>query len=528
MSTAPSNISKFEVNTVNAQKTASLYKEIDLAHLFEAFPNMESFKMLDPDMHKIISTSRRNLIGEDGTLLRVFEDRAVIRDWHEDSIIWRLHSDENDMRCTVTHNYHKGDDAAGLGDSLIYIGLDTDALGPNDTIWFEDFRTMQFIIQTEPIPDGSGIWKYGLSIVDKDVAYIEDFYGKVPEGKQVILGPSPIPEATTHRGNVIMPYGNAYIEFEAPMTRAGYSTKITDKAWQAAKHFIINAHSDDAKNELEKKFGDKDMKILGTDLEMAFMTETNRAMDYHLTYGRANGQFVGKHIDIYNHKPLTLGPGMYQFLEQGIIKEYNTETRNGFDMFRGLFKHAWLNKTKPEDTVVHVMTGSGGMELVQKWGQYEDNKLSIFNTEDLNYELTEDAYGQGRKGVILNKKEYRGIYLEPYGKIIFHYLPFLDNTTVTTKRHNGWPIDSYQFIVFDFGLGDVREGSNINIFQNPDFEQFGYGTGGWGPDGGQFGKAPRWPNTLGNENAYELIREMAFGFVIKDVTSLLWAVPDIV
>lgn len=527
MSTAPSNISKFRVNTVNAQKTASLYKDVDLAHMFEVFPNMESFRMLDPDMHKIVSTSRRNILGEDGTLLRVFEDQAVIRDWYEDTVQWRLYTDETDMRCLVQKNYHEGDEEAGIGNSLIYIGLDTDALGPNNTLWFEDYRTMQFLIQTEPIPDGSGIYKYGMVIVDSEVDYIEDFFDKVPEGTAVILGPTPIPEDTTRRGNVLLPYGDAYLEFEAPMTRMGVSTKITDKAWQAAKHFIVNAHEDEAMDYMEKNYGDKDMKILGTDLEMAFVTETNRMIDYHLTWGRANGQFVGKHLDVYNNRPLTLGPGLVQFLEQGIIKEYNPDTKTGFNMFRGLFRHAWLNKTRPEDTVVHVFTGSGGLELVQKWGEYEDNKLQVFNTEDLNYEMTDDLYNQGRKGVILRKKQYRGIYLEPYGKVIFHYLPFLDNTSVNTKRHQDWPLDSYQFIVFDFGLGDVREGSNINIFKNPDLEQFGYGTGTWGPAGGTLGQVPRFQTTLPGENAYELIRETAFGFVIKDVTSLLWAVPAI-
>ena len=528
MSLAPSNISKFRTRFVGSEKNRGLYKEVDFAHLMSVFPNLQSFKMLDPGMKDILSTARPNIIGEDGTLMAVFEDKAVIEDWYHDTIIWRLYTQDGDNRPTVLKNYQKGVKYSGVGETTIKVVLDTDAFGPHDMIAFEDLRTIQFLIVSEPIPDGSHMWEYEMVISASDIEYVEDFYELVPEGTQVMQGISPIPEDTTHRGNVLLPRGGSYLEFETLMGRVGWSMKITDKAWLAANDFVLNANCKEAEDYMEAQGYNGKQGILGNDLELGFITATNRLIDYHITYGRTNGQFAGNQLDIYNHRPLNVTGGLYQFMEQGIIREYNPEVKNGFDILSKLFQQAWLNKNRPEDTSVHVFTGSGGMELVQKWGRNAD-ELPIMHEEKTNYDFMPDAYKQGRKGVIVNKKQYRGYYMEPYGKVIFHYLPFLDNTYNGSKkkRYKGWPLESYQFIVFDFGYGDVRDGKNIRIFQNPHVEAFGYGTGTWGPDGTTIGKTPMYPTTLPGENAYELIRESSLGFLIKDVSNLLWLVPGV-
>lgn len=262
------------------------------------------------------------------------------------------------------------------------------------------------------------------------------------------------------------------------------------------------------------------------EFDAKFMRETNFQKDMWLTYGRSAGRFASKFLDGITQMKLDAGPGMFEFMEAAYTVDYNVKSFS-IDLFKTLFPTLWNDKVATNDRVVDVYTGSGGLLLWQKACEAADI-YGTLQTPEINYS-TEAALFRGRHGVALGAKQYRAVYIEPFGLIRVHHLEFLDSELVDSRKYNGLPLPSYEFIVFNYGYGDGRD-SNVYITRNPDVEQFGYSIGTWSPLGGVLGKPNihnRFLNGLGNENAYKIIHETAFGLVIKDPSAMLWFRPAI-
>ena len=138
MALAPREATKFEVNRVGADKHAHLYKNIDLAALYEAYgPTLMSIQELNPVRKKVAKWARPNILKEDGTIMSIFEDRALIREVNSSRVSWKLYTLDADTRSTFVKNYEEGNDEAGLDGTISEVGLDADWFGPNDQIIFE-------------------------------------------------------------------------------------------------------------------------------------------------------------------------------------------------------------------------------------------------------------------------------------------------------------------------------------------------------------------------------------------------------
>lgn len=516
--------SKFEINRLTQDKNRQIYKTLDAAATFRVFPDIVDFAELNPVRRRVAAYSRPHIIGEDGSLMRVFEDRAAIEDMSGDYIRWKLYTENADVRSFFSKNYLDAGTKAGISEDgeleSFPIGLDTDILGPNDIFVFERFRDFPFRVVSDPIPDGD-VFKYEVVIQADDIDYVE--LDMIDLGTRIVQTGSPIPEATERRGNVTIEGANAYVEFEVPKSRMGWSMEVTDKAWMNAEDFLLEATDPDVQRALMDEVGSPN--VLFSELEEKFWRATNRMIDMSLTYGRSSGKFAGQYLDDLNQRELVTAPGLYEFLESGWTDEYHVDTFN-LDILRNFIKPIWLNKVDISDRVLHIYTGSGGLELVQKACRAEDIDR-VDQPADLHYGM-EEGYFEGRQGVVLGKKQYVGFHIEPFGTVYFHYLPFLDNTAIDNRKYNGYGYDSYQMIAFDFGYGDIRDDSNIKIIRDSSIEQYGYGIGGWGPFGPALSGNPKhagMPTTMRSKNSYEMIREVSLGFLIQDVSNIMFLQP---
>jgi len=513
--------SKFEIYTQNVDKHAAVYKKMDLAATFQVFPQMLDYEMLEPTRRKTAAYSKSHIIGEDGSLMRVFEDQAAVQSVSSKYIHWRLYTENADVRSFFSKNYEPDGAQSGIGDTIFDIGLDTDNLGPNDVFVFEDFRDHPVLVVSDPNPDGD-TFRYECQIWSADIDYMElDMIGV---GTRIVQIGSIIPEATTRRGNVTLSGGNSFVDFEVPMTRMGWSMKVTDDAWKAAKDFLLTSKGDsEVDNALTEGLGSpKD--ILHSELDNKFFRATNRQIDMWLTYGKSADRFASRFLDGLNQREIMAGPGLYEFLDSAWKEEYPVEN-GSLDIFRNFLKRIWLNKVDVQERVVHVHTGSAGLELIQKWCRAEDI-AQVEQPPELHYGR-QDGFDANKNGVVIGKKQYVGFEIQPFGTVYFHYLPFLDNTAVDTRTYKGYPYSSYQFIIFDFGYGDIRDGKNVKILKDSGYDNFGYGIGTWGPFGPALNdpKSNNFRTTLGNENAYEYIRETSMGFLIEDISSVLFMQP---
>ena len=512
--------SKFKIWEENINQHDYFNKLVDERAFFEVYPNVVDYEMLEPSRRQIASYAKSNIIDKDGTLMRVFEKNARVVNTSARTIQWRIEGGEGDIRSTFIRSYTDDLTEIGKGNTVFEIGLDTMWFGPNDLLVFEGLRELPLLVKSEPRPDGDAYVYEVVLFTDNPKDYLtpDDF----ELGNRIIQVGSLIGEATINRGNIHFGEGGSFVDFEVPMTRMGWEMKITDNAQMLSKNYrLIKGESADSKRSTNDGFSDTSNHILYNTLEMKFMAATNRQVDLWLTYGKSAGQFASRFLDGMTEKPLAAGPGLFEFLSASYVQDYPI---NAFsvDLFSEFLPTVWNDKVPVEDRVTHIYTGTGGLKLWQEACKAADIG-GILQESDLNYG-TEDALFTGRKGVAIGVKQYRAVYLEPFGKIIVHYLPFLNSELVETRRYKNLPITSYQFIIFNYGYGDGRD-SNIFIMKNEQVEQYGYSVGTWGPLGPTLKSGNRFHVGNGRENAFYYIHETMFGLVVKDPSYMVWYRP---
>ncbi len=516
--------SKFKIFEESLNQSDYFSKLVDERAFMEVFPHALTYEMLEPVRRDVAAFAKGNLIDKDGTLMRVFEKNARIVNTNKRTVQWRIYSGEGDIRGSVIKDYTKEIEEIGKGFSVFELGLDVEWFGPNDIIILEGLREIPMLIRSEPYPDGEA-WVYEVVLLTdeaRDYLRPEDI---VLGGRVIQIG-SLIGEATVNRGNVHFGDGETFVEFEVPMTRMGWEMKITDLAQLQSKNYRLQCQDCNAGGKTE---GGLDEDVLWNSLEMKFMAATNRQIDLWLTYGRSAGRFAGRFLDGMTEKPLQTGPGLFEFMESSFVYDYPINAFN-LDIFSEFLPTLWDDKVPIEDRVTDIYTGKGGLILWQKACKAADI-AGVIQTEDLNYGRGETPLFPGRKAVTLNAKQYRAIFLEPFGLIRVHHLPFLDAELVETRRYKNLPITSYQFIIFDYGYGDGRD-SNVYILKNEDVEQYGYSVGTWGPMGPMLGKnggnlAGRFHQGNERENAFYYIHETMMGMVVKDPSYIVWYRPNL-
>ena len=511
-------ISKFEVNREEQNLLGFENKTIDERAFYEMYPKAMTYKMLDSTRRHIATNYRSNIISPQGNLMDLFRDQARIMDSEGAlTVRWKLFTNDGDVRSSFVKWYVDDITCIAKGGTEFEIGLDTDFFGANDVIIFEGLRECPILIRSEPFPDGRA-WKYTAAILgDLEDAFPAEYLNS---GDRLIQIGSLIGEATQERGNAHWSNGEAFVEFEVPLTRMGWNYKVTDNAWLAAKSYRLKPCDKDGQR------AGKD--IMFSSLDAKFEDAIERQKDLWLVYGRSAGKFAGNFLDGITRKDLRTGPGLYEFLESACVIDWNPES-NIISLLSAILPPLWDDKVAKEDQAVDVYTGKGGLIAWQDAGR-ELDVFGVMQTAELNYTSTE-GFAKGQRGVGLNAKRYTEYHIEPFGTIRVKHLPFLDSKLINTKTYKGLPLSSYEFWIFNYGYGDGKDG-NIYIFNDKRIEQRLYGIGTWtplGPVGSVKNRGSRsaFVNTLGHENAYEYIYECMMGFVMKDTSAFILVRPNI-
>lgn len=514
----PVELKRFQVYEEQVDQKNYFNKLTTEQTVFEAFPNLVDYEMLEQTMRDVPSYAKGNIIDKNGTLMRFFEKNAKTVNTDKHYVNYRLGVGESDVRATILENVNPGLDKLGARSSYFQINLDVEWFGPNDTIIIEEAREIPLLIQSSPKPHGRGFVYDVQLITDNDQLYLPADY--LRPGARVMQAGSFIGEGNKSRGNVAIGFQNAFLEFQVPMTRMGFEHKMTDDAYMASKNFRL-----EARNSQDRPIeGTPD--ILYNSYEMKFLANVNYQVDLWMTYGRTAGKYVGRYLDKVTNNPLKIGPGMFQFLEAAFTYDYPVESGN-LGMFEDFLQAAWHDKVDPEQRRVEIWGGAGFLRKWQEWCRVAD-QYGIIQDADMNYSDEQPLFN-GRSGVGINRKQYRAIFLDPWGKITVNHLPLFDSEKVETRKYRGLPITSYQALVTDFGYG-LGPDSNVHILQNPQRNNEGYSIGSFSPLGSVLGKpelSNRFLQGLGNENAFKYIAERQFGFLIKDPSYMLWYRPNL-
>lgn len=512
--------SKFKVYEENQNQDGYFNKLTDEKALFEIYPQMGSVEELDPYLRKLAKWAKMNLNRQTSSIMDLFEGNMRVKNTSENTITYKLYTNEGDIRASLFKKYNEDAETPGIGNSRITLGFDTDWFGPNDIVIFEGFRETPFLIKTHPQPKGDHYVHELVLLDDDDQAWFPLEYLEL--GTRMIQIGSLIGESTINRGNVHFGEGNTFIQFEVPMSRMGWEMKVTDNAQLKASNVRLKPID----KAIMMQNGMKAPDILINTWDLKFKAACNQQKDLAMLFGRSAGRVTSKFLDGMTEKPLQSGPGFYEFAEQAIVLDWNPES-NIINFITSHIPPLWNDKVAPEDRVIDAWTGSLGLMKWQKAAEALD-RHGVLQTAEWNYGEA-DAFFKGRKGVVLNKKQYRAIYIEPFGLIRVNYLPFLDSELIESRRYQGFPITSAEFFIFNYGHGDARgDQSNVYMLKNNRVEQWGYSTGTWTPTGPAFLDVNKGRyRSHSKENAYWMIHECAFGFLIKDTSDMIYIRPAI-
>lgn len=519
--------SKFKVYEQDVNKHDYFSGLVDERAYFEVYPNAVDYEYLEPTKRQLAGYLKGSLMGEDGTLMRLFEKDARIYNTSARYVRWTLETFENDIYASYLKNYQPNNEVPGIGGQSFNIGLDSDTLGPGNQFIFEGLREVPLRIVGEPEPDGH-VWNYEVKLLSTSNRAYFDF-SLIKPGTRVILLPGVIGESTVERPNMpLFGGGGTKMEFEVPMSRFGWQMKVTDLAWYAANHYKLRE-----KSWVDGKMTDNpDMSkpaITYNTLDMKFERSVNRMIDLWMVYGRSSGQWAGRFMDDLTEREINSGPGLYEFMESSYVHDFSVKG-GSIKMFAEILSSLWNNKISPEDRDIEIFSGSGGIMLWDEWARFEDIQTSVEQSEEWNYSKEEPRF-KGRTGVGLNARDVIAYHVKPFGKITLRYLPFLDNSIIETRKYKNLPITSYEFIVFNYGNGDARENANVGILRNSIFKQYGYLCGTWTPFGTRLGNGGAAANRFAysqnpSENAFYYIYEDMVGLVVKDPSYLIWFRPN--
>jgi len=485
--------------------------------MFEAFPHLVDYETIEMTLNDVPAYAKGNIINKDGTLMRFFERNAKVVDTDKHYVNYRLGVGESDIRATILENVESAE-RLGIARSYFKIKLDVEWYGENDGLILEGAREIPLIIRSGPQPDGEGFIYDVQIITTNDAMYLPAKYLKA--GTRAMQSGSFIGEGQATRGNVTFGYDNAFLEFQVPNTRMGFEHKMTDDAYSASKNFRLSDPRTEADPELKEMMPD----ILVNSFEMKFLANVNYQVDLWMTYGRSAGKFAGAYRDSLTNNPLKIGPGIFPFLEAAYTYDYPVEGGN-LDMFSDFLQAAWHDKVDPSQRSVEIWGGTGFLRNWQRWCR-EAEQWGIIQDSDINYSEEEPLF-EGRRGVGINRKQYRSVFLDPWGKITVRHFPLFDSEKVEPRKYRGLPITSYQALVTDYGYGQGPD-SNVYLVKNSSRNVEGYNIGNFSPLGSVVGKpelANRFKQGLGRENAFMYEAEREFSCFIKDPSYMLWYRP---
>ena len=518
---APIFSSKYAVTKIPVGASGQeLAKYVDYNFFAQAgLKPLDEVYYLDAMRNSNIPFLRESMYKRDNTIMALFDkNKKVIPVEGKDRLRWTMDLPNTDLRATFVKNAEVGNPTAGIRNTPFDLIISSNNFGINDVIIFDGYRDAPILLRTEPMPEGIGYRYEAVLLTDDPTDFIE--LHKIPVGTRLSQAGSLIGEATTHRGSVNLATGSAFIEFETQMTRMGWRMKITDKAQMAMETYAFYDPSQISKT------GDKvriEPLLLSNRAEAEFKAVINEQVDLYLTYGKQTTK-ASQITDTITGEVLETGSGFYEFLNTSYVHEYIPDV-DGLDVIIDQVAPLWNNKVPIEQRKIVVMSGTGGYQVWLKWAK-ENNAYPHFEDDSWTKErmagLTPD-----RVGVAINKTQILKVFLEPFGWIEFVYAAWMDNDKNGGKKYRGLPASSYEFIVIDYGFGDGLE-SNVYIANDPLAEQFFYGIGSWTPYGAVSrvqGAAGRFLNTLGSENAYEMIAEKRFGFVMKDPSKMMRFLP---
>ena len=351
-------------------------------------------------------------------------------------------------------------------------------------------------------------------------------------------------EATLLDPNTYLPdfYLNSGVMWCRAGQAASYNTPITGQAGtfsfnesfayvelQVPLHTMTKEYSVDMETHLKEgslmvgcKYDDKTIEGRITNrIAEEFDASFEREMEYLLLYG----QMTDNRVDPITRKPITTAPGLYDFLEESNIIDYNPFT-NSLDMIVDLVKSYWFDRVPVSQRNLVLMTGEAGLELWNKWITDKFGSMPVQVSENFVLKKTK-SFDPDKQGYALGNFQFTTYQIPTFGKVSVAHWPVLDDTLHSSRRMPGsiYTIKSHEFIAMDWGAGSP----NISLLRNTQRDRDIVINGFWTPYGPTGMKNPVF-KSIGDPNlgdSYLVRKSRTFGLAIENLENILLFRPAV-
>lgn len=405
-------------------------------------------------------------------------------------------------------------DYIGIGRLTFKYWSDVDWFKEHDVLSPVKNKRIQIVITSpEGIPLDGGYEYEAVLLTDDETEFIDaDFF----EGGEywIKMGSLSSWEKMGSAGSIQFGDGFSYIEFEVPMTTMSWNFEVEGEA--------------------DRQFGA--VQVDRCDEAGRPMTGEGRIANYLLS--RANAQIDEEKelflaygtsaktmVDTNTGRPMTTGPGLFEFMEQGNIIPYSPES-NGIDFIIEHLNAVWFDKVPIPQREALFYTGEAGTILFSNWVREKFNDTATITHYDFLLNQT-SPFDQrsSRKGFRFANPQFTEYLLDGYGAIKVAHWPILDNTRINGVTYPGsiYPASSYEFIAFNIGFGS----ENIQFLSRQDNKISTFVPGLWTPFGAPGPDNPVYKFPVGEEESYKWIHRETFGMLIMDPTATVWFKPNV-
>lgn len=492
--------SKFQVYKESSRDFNYWANYLDENVLLRTFPHAKPWIDLTDPVMNYLAASNPGLIKKTSIYDSLVSSNSV-RIVDDEYIKWSLKG-TGETSTMATKNLHPGNSTVGIGNSLFQHSFDRQRFVTGDIIAPEVAKDISVVVQSHAHALGDG-WVHDLQLSDKNPYAFFPAELLEPNLKWIKLGAA-YSERSSGYGS--MDYqGTSMIQFQTELTSWGKTVEVTDKAHNM--HLRVSAV--DAQGKPMKQFPDQVISMV----EAEFIAQGKWEKELTILYGRSAGRTV---IDETTGLHRRIGPGVYEFMEDGNVIDYPLY---GFsiDMFEQYLQAVWLDRVPYDQRNVKVYTGLGGIK------QFSDAALKKGLTIPAQIPYSEyvekgPSFGNGNSIAFKNQIVMKW-NLAMFGSVELVHLPILDDMYLhgsVLHPETGLPLESYKYLIMDYGLG---ESSNIELLKKRDSEVFTYTCGVWSPAGPLNTKTGRsgFVSSHGGRY-YQLFAADTFGVRLKDVT----------
>lgn len=436
---------------------------------------------------------------------------AGVQEVDKNFVRWRIYGDP-DKRAMSFGNPNTGE-CSGVDGMTFEILLDVDYYQAHDVLAPHVNKRCQVVVQSDCIPADGG-YKYEVKLLDSDrTAFVPEEYLEAFVYWLKMGSISSWEEVGTF-GSIQFGKGFSYIEFEVPMTSMSWEFEVTGEAHR--QHGSLEVQRCD-KNDKPMEMGTKITNFL----ESQAMTQVEHEKQMFLLYGSASDHLMDK----TTNKPITTGPGLFEFMEEGNVIPYSP-TGNSIDFVMDQIDALWYDRVPINQRKLMLYTGQGGMKLFSKWVREKfNNTAATYSTDFVLQRREAFAQDAGRTGYAFSPPQFTEYQLDGFGTVMVSLLPVLDDTRLNGVKFPGtnYTVSSYEFIAFNIGYGEP----NVRMLRRRDNEITTYIPGLWSPFGATGQNNPVFKTPGYTRDAYKWIHRESFGLMVTDVSSLLYFKPNL-